>query len=465
MHVASFLLERFGSVIYYDRNLNTEGPQKVIRARTRIPLKGALIPGCYLELEPGKVNWVDFWLKRTVGSKSTSVNLMLSTHAFRPENTSDCSESDDEEEEGKDDDMEDSDPRDSKGDEDDYGNGDPGPSKKRPTNSSLSSSSSSNSYGKHSKKKIRCFHERMVREEVDYLSSRKWGIMEDPDVHGKSAKKQKKAQAEYSKLYLVTNGGCSLDTEKWLLEFSKEKNKCPKEFPCQAPYENHATPPNLKNGGSLTETTASFMRTCKKECWNEGNKDMTMHIKGGKPSVTEDFWGSKDLQSTKGDILSPGKSPFALNSLKLLGTFVPFVLLLQLFRVKLTLGQKAVRTDEDEFFSASLDLADNFSTRLLVDMEAMLSDRSKTMLENSMEGMEKKLKKKRMDEFLNLISVKKQKKMEDKGPSMMEGKDGTTQFTIKIDLEELFVSSKSELKARSLSHDEGTAGPKQPPIA
>ncbi|KAL2939782.1 Toll-like receptor 5 [Bienertia sinuspersici] len=60
MHVASDLLELFGSVVYFDGKINSDGPQKVIRARTRMSLKGVLILGCYLELEPGKIKWVDF---------------------------------------------------------------------------------------------------------------------------------------------------------------------------------------------------------------------------------------------------------------------------------------------------------------------------------------------------------------------------------------------------------------------
>ncbi|KAL2906331.1 Collagen-like protein 6, partial [Bienertia sinuspersici] len=114
IHAASSLLERFGSVIYFDGKLNTEGPQKVIRARMRIPLRGALIPG-------------------TLGNKNTSVDLVLPTHGFRPENSSDSSDSSEEEEaEEKGENTDDQESGDSDGKGDDGDDGDPGPSKKRP---------------------------------------------------------------------------------------------------------------------------------------------------------------------------------------------------------------------------------------------------------------------------------------------------------------------------------------------
>ncbi|KAL2902591.1 Protein Ycf2 [Bienertia sinuspersici] len=48
-----------GSVIYFDGKMKVDGPLEVVRARVRLPVKGALIPRCYLELELGKVKWVD----------------------------------------------------------------------------------------------------------------------------------------------------------------------------------------------------------------------------------------------------------------------------------------------------------------------------------------------------------------------------------------------------------------------
>ncbi|KAL2925923.1 50S ribosomal protein L22 [Bienertia sinuspersici] len=60
VRVAADLLERFGSVVYFDGKSKTEGPQKTVRARVRTHLNGALIPGCFLELEQGKVKWVSF---------------------------------------------------------------------------------------------------------------------------------------------------------------------------------------------------------------------------------------------------------------------------------------------------------------------------------------------------------------------------------------------------------------------
>ncbi|KAL2926140.1 putative branched-chain-amino-acid aminotransferase [Bienertia sinuspersici] len=54
VQVASNLLERFGSVLYFDGKVKTNGPQKIFRARVRTQLKGPLIPGCYLELEQGR---------------------------------------------------------------------------------------------------------------------------------------------------------------------------------------------------------------------------------------------------------------------------------------------------------------------------------------------------------------------------------------------------------------------------
>ncbi|KAL2945380.1 Protein piccolo [Bienertia sinuspersici] len=60
VHVASNLLERFGFDIYFEGKTKTEGPQKFVRARTRMKLNGPLIPGCYLEIEQGRTKWIDF---------------------------------------------------------------------------------------------------------------------------------------------------------------------------------------------------------------------------------------------------------------------------------------------------------------------------------------------------------------------------------------------------------------------
>ncbi|KAL2943657.1 hypothetical protein RDABS01_032004 [Bienertia sinuspersici] len=60
VQVASNLLERFGSVIYFNGKVKTDGPKKVLRTRMRTHLKGALIPGCFIELEEGRTKWVSF---------------------------------------------------------------------------------------------------------------------------------------------------------------------------------------------------------------------------------------------------------------------------------------------------------------------------------------------------------------------------------------------------------------------
>ncbi|KAL2931943.1 hypothetical protein RDABS01_037353 [Bienertia sinuspersici] len=162
VQVASNILERFGSVLYFDGKTKTDGPQKFVRARMRTQLNGALIPGCYLELDQGRTKWISFryegifvfcmncgrighkdsyckksprkakedilkamnklcteendliinensimpiysrrirGLKGTPGNKTTTINLLQQTHVFKPEDMSDSSDSDDEDKE------------------------------------------------------------------------------------------------------------------------------------------------------------------------------------------------------------------------------------------------------------------------------------------------------------------------------------------------------------------------------
>ncbi|KAL2925504.1 hypothetical protein RDABS01_029979 [Bienertia sinuspersici] len=203
VHVASKLLERFGSVVYFDGKVRTEGPQKAVRARFNMQLRGALIPGCYLELEQGKTKWVDFryegvyvvcmhcgrvghkdshckrsprrakedilramnklctekndtiinedsglpvysrkicGLKATPENKTTSINLLLMTHTFRPEDSLDSSETEGEDKDDDDGDGDDPWP-DYPGDSEDDPDEGSGSSKKRPPSHSGSNSS------------------------------------------------------------------------------------------------------------------------------------------------------------------------------------------------------------------------------------------------------------------------------------------------------------------------------------
>ncbi|KAL2900058.1 Capsid protein VP1, partial [Bienertia sinuspersici] len=178
--VAANLLERFGSVVYFDGESKTDGPQKVVRARVRIQLNSALIPGCYLELEQGRTKWIHFryegvfvfylhcgkighkdsyyrkspkkakediirasnnvcteendriinessiipvyskkvrGLKGTPGNKTTSVNLVLPTHSFTLEDMLFSSDSDEDDKDDEDDKVDEG-----EGDEDDDDN-------------------------------------------------------------------------------------------------------------------------------------------------------------------------------------------------------------------------------------------------------------------------------------------------------------------------------------------------------
>ncbi|KAL2906276.1 hypothetical protein RDABS01_004986 [Bienertia sinuspersici] len=271
VHVASNLLERFGSVIYFDGKAKTDGPQKVIRARVRIQLKGALIPGCYLELEQGRTKWVSFryegvfvfcmncgrighkdgyckksprkakedilkvmsklctedndciinensilpvysrrirGLKGTPGNKTTTINLLLSTQVFKPEDMSESSDTEDDDkddEEGPEEDH-DSDPDlpDDKGD--DQGNG-PGPSKKRPTSSSGSNSSDSSSdLGRPSRRRKLELHEKLLKKEVDSLSSsRKRKTLKEEEIF--QGKKRSRGSSESQPPYATSRNG------------------------------------------------------------------------------------------------------------------------------------------------------------------------------------------------------------------------------------------------------------------
>ncbi|KAL2903627.1 DNA ligase 1, partial [Bienertia sinuspersici] len=163
VHVAANLLERFGSVVYFDEKVKTEGTQKAIRARIRMQLRGALIPGCYLELEQGKTKWNDLiinenlimpvysrklcGLKGTLGNKTTSVNLLLMTHTVKLKDLSKTlyyeeDDNDDDEEGGVDDSWSDQ----------SKNNGEELSSKRPPSYCSSNSSDPSSEFGRPSTK-------------------------------------------------------------------------------------------------------------------------------------------------------------------------------------------------------------------------------------------------------------------------------------------------------------------------
>ncbi|KAL2901872.1 hypothetical protein RDABS01_026954, partial [Bienertia sinuspersici] len=397
MHAASSLLERFGSVIYFDGKLNTEGPQKVIRARMRIPLRGALIPGCYIELEPGKVTWVDFryegvfvfcthcgsighkeshckkspkkakegiinsmnklcthqhdciinedsimpvysrkicGLKGTLGNKNTSVNLVLPTQAFRPENTSDSSDScEEEEEEEKGENTDDQESRDSDEKGDDSDDGDPGPSKKRPADHSSSSSGSSNNFGRPSKRERKSSHGKMVREEGGYYSSSRKRKV------GDFSDTSKRGIGVSKKPRLLPTGSCEArnsDPPKLMVglpEQSDEEKGKLNANQRQPPYSSQAACGDLHCGGSLMKPTTFFMSSCKSMIWAQEFRDVTMQEGGGKLSEQVDFHSSKEFKSSEGTSLSLGKLLSVTHAFKIERTFALINLLLQLRKV------------------------------------------------------------------------------------------------------------------------------------
>ncbi|KAL2923043.1 hypothetical protein RDABS01_014534, partial [Bienertia sinuspersici] len=209
-------------------------PTKGLKGKNEKTTKRALILGCFLELEEGRTKWVRFryesiflfcmncgrighkdghckkspkkakediirvmnkmcieendqiinddsilpiysnkilGLKGTPGTKTTSINLLLLTDTFEPENLSESSDSEeedkDEEEESEQEEEHETEP-DNLNDKGGGPNGDPGPSRKRPSSSSdANSSDPPNELGRPSRRRRMEFHERMLKQEVD----------------------------------------------------------------------------------------------------------------------------------------------------------------------------------------------------------------------------------------------------------------------------------------------------------
>ncbi|KAL2905133.1 hypothetical protein RDABS01_003843 [Bienertia sinuspersici] len=209
VHVASNLLERFGTVLYFDGKIRRrktkwirfryegvfvfymncgrighkdsyykKSPQKAkkdiirvmnnlcIEENDRIINEDSIIP-VYSRNIGG--------LKGTPGNKTTTINLVQPTQLFKPEDVSESSDSEDEDDKDDSDEKEDErldkdhDPEPVNSEEGDGGpNGDPGPSRKRPSSSNGSNSSGSSSeFGHPSRRRKLEFHERILREEVN----------------------------------------------------------------------------------------------------------------------------------------------------------------------------------------------------------------------------------------------------------------------------------------------------------
>ncbi|KAL2927509.1 Hydroxycarboxylic acid receptor 3 [Bienertia sinuspersici] len=289
------------------------------------------------------------------------------------------------------------------------------------------------------------------------------------------------------------------------------------------PYKALTDQKGLEIGGILMRSPTSFMRDCKKMCWGQGNTDMTQQEKGGKLSVLRVFWGPRNFAGAKSDLLVPGKSMFDLFGIMLLRTPVHFGHFLKTHKRNLNagtelgalgakddsylggglddgkgqkrksdmgrIGDEQAGSEGDKFATASSDLADSFSKRLVLDRDTMLSDASRNMLEsnvgvrivkkkprkkvngkerkgklfyslwgwprkqkeNQVWELREKNKKGRMEIDPNQARAKKQKKEENGDSLEGGGKFKMTHFAIKIDSDEILLSSGLEQEARFFS--------------
>ncbi|KAL2942559.1 GMP synthase [glutamine-hydrolyzing] [Bienertia sinuspersici] len=125
-------------------------------------------------------------------------------------------------------------------------------------------------------------------------------------------------------------------------------------------------------------------------------------------------------------------------------------------------------SDRDEFFSASSDLAETKEKgEMRKSKEGKLltstGENRRVPKEHQHEGNEKEEQEEKDERAPSSSQRKEAKENESVGSLAGEGKDGTTLFTIKVDSDELFMSSGSEVEARSFFLEKGAAGPEQPP--